>query len=57
LTTSTSSSSGTTAASNGSAATAATPSPSATHKATHHCQNMKNGQGMQGAPASNSTGS
>jgi len=41
----------------GSASTAATPTPSATHNGTHNCQNMKGGQGMQGAPGSSSTGS
>jgi len=54
-TSSTTSTTGATAASAASAK--ASPSPSASHKATHNCQNMKNGQGPRGKPASSSTGS
>jgi hypothetical protein len=54
-TSTTSSTTGATAASAASAK--ASPSPSASHKATHNCQNMKNGQGPRGKPASSSTGS
>ena len=55
-TSSTTSTTGTTAI-KGVSDDAATPSPSASSKATHNCPNMKNGQDRPNAPTSTNTGS